>query len=368
MLHWKTGKGTIRGLGRISLIIGLCNLPLGVAYAQTGGINWNFQGFGSVAGVQTDEDRAEFRRDVREANGADKDLDFGQRSNLGAQLSVNFNEQWSATAQAVAKRRGEDDMDPDLEWLYAAYKPHPWFNLRAGRLVMPELLISDYRSVHFAQPTIGPPAQVYIFGSITSFDGAQVLSNITLGDGILTLQLSGGSAEEEFFFTGFPPQDIEQDNIQALNVRYEWGNWLVRGVTMESDITQEFTGAVESEFQAYGVQYDNGSLSMTSEFLDREGVAEAAYLQLGYRFGKWQPSVTYTELDMPGFGMGDIETDGTSLALRYDLTSSVALKLQYEEANPMNFWMWTNTPAFPSPYYFDLDNRKITSFSVDFIF
>ena len=58
----------------------------------------------------------------------------------------------------------------------------------------------------------------------------------------------------------------------------------------------------------------------------------AALFGVGYRFGKWLPMVTYAKYhgNYTDPAVADERTDDLAFSLRYDLTSSSALKLQYD--------------------------------------
>lgn len=361
MAHQGASAGQIRFKRLLAFVI-LVNLPVGAVYAD--GIDWDFRGFGSIAGAKTGTDRAEYRLDLLQGKGADSDIDWGLHSNLGAQIRADFSDQFSVTGQAVAKRRADDDMDPDLEWLYASYRPASWFDLRAGRLVMPEFLISDYRSVGYAQPTIGPPSTIYVYGSITQFEGAQILNKLPVGDGVLTLQTSAGSAEHDFYFGGFDFK-FEMENILGLAMTYERGNWMLRASNLNGDVEAGPGGPTEAKFKAIGAQYDNGKLFATLESIDRVDVAKAHYLMFGYRFGKWQPTVTYTDSAISNFFGPDIDSETTAFTLRYDMTANTAVKAQWEEVPHANFWMWL-TDDFS--FFAGDEKQEVVSFSLDFIF
>lgn len=371
--------GRNRTLRQLVLLI-YAAMPAAAAYAD--GIKWDFDGFGTLAGIKTDEDIARYRLDLRQGDGATSDdIDWGLQSKLGAQLTVDFGEQFSVTAQAVAQRRGQDDMDPELEWLYASYRPASWFDIRAGRLVMPELMMSDYRSVGYAQPTVTPPALVYIWASVSQFEGAQIYNRIPLGKGLLTLQTSAGEADEDFWVATspqvfgpdtFPPTlNLKLEKLRAFNVIYEWDDWLLRGVRIEQELTLSSSAsppfpALDQTFKGFGVQYDNGQLLVMAESIDRSDVATAQYILLGWRFDRWLPSVTFSQSEViDGFAQTKRNYDSKTFALRYDITQNMAIKLQWEEVP----YEYTNTfTQWLDVYPGSGGDREVISFGLDFVF
>lgn len=386
MLHVpesRKNRGRYRALRYLTALIGAAGLVSGSAHAAE--LDWNFSGFGTVAGVKTDEEIARYRLDLRQGDGASDDIDWGLHSKLGAQLKASLGEQFSVTTQAVAQRRGPDDMDPELEWLYASYRPTSWFDLRAGRLIMPELMLSDYRSVGYAQPTVTPPALVYIWASVSQFEGAQLLNRISLGNGLLSIQTSAGEADEDFWIatepqTGgpvpLPPStNLKFEDLRGINVTYESGNWLFRGVNIEEDATLPnslvapgSSTTIDQTFKGLGLQYDNGDLLVMAETIERTDIATAQYLLAGWRFGRWMPSITFVESQVTDQVTREkIDYDSSMLSLRYDVADDMALKLQWEEVPAdliNNYSQWLNSyPGMSAG-----GDREVISFGMDFIF
>jgi hypothetical protein len=368
---------TLRGL----VLLVYAAMPAAAAYADD--IKWDFSGFGTVAGVKTDEDIAQYRLDIRQGEGATSDdIDWGLLSRLGAQLTVDFGEQFSLTAQAVAQRRGQDDMDPELEWLYASYQPASWLDVRVGRLVLPILMASDYRSVGYAQPTVSPPPLTYIWTGTPSFEGIQLLNRFSLGSGSLSIQFSAGEGDEVFWtdstspvsfgpFVIPPDSRLKFDNLYALNVMYEWGDWLLRGARLEADYTIEDVPLPvppsSITYNTYGLQYDNGRLLIIAENFDISDLATTQYILLGWRFGKWLPSITFSESEVVDVvTQQKIDSNSTMFALRYDVIKNAAIKLQWEKV-PAGFTNQTPSPWLDEYPGFDGD-REVISFGLDFIF
>ena len=368
--------GNSRQLIRAALFV--CTGCILSGTADAGETDWHLSGFGTLAGVKTDEDTAKYRLDLRQGDGATSDVDWGLLSKAGAQLSVDFGRQFSITAQAVAQRRGQDDMNPEIEWLYASYRPVSWFDIRVGRLVMPELMMSDYRSVGYAQPTLTAPAIVYLWGSVSQFEGAQILNRIPLAGGLLTLQASTGEAKDDFWINTEPtaiapgviaPPYMEArfENMRALNATYEWGNWLLRTVRVEGDtIFPIISVRTEQSFTGFGLQYDNGHLLVMAESIDRSDSASAEYVMFGWQFGKWLPSATFSHSKVvEQVTLQNINYNSKMFALRYNISKNLAAKLQWEEVpadfiNGFNQWL----DAYPG---FSGD-RKVISLGLDFVF
>lgn len=64
--------------------------------ASTGTPPWRFSAYGTLGAVATDTDRVQYRASVRQSHGADKTVDFGVDSRIGAQVDYRLNSVLSA--------------------------------------------------------------------------------------------------------------------------------------------------------------------------------------------------------------------------------------------------------------------------------
>lgn len=131
-------------------------------------------GFGTVGLVHAEAPAGwGYRRDTDQPpNDGGTRADIDSRIGVRAQYVVSM--QVDLVAQAVGRRRahGGDAMDA-IEWAYAAWRPRPDVALRVGRISQPLYLLSEYRDVGFAYPTVRPPADFY--GSATGpIDGVDL--------------------------------------------------------------------------------------------------------------------------------------------------------------------------------------------------
>ena len=138
--------------------------------------------------------------------------------------------------------------------------------------------------------------------------------------------------------------------------------------------TYSVTFNLKDTFNSVGVQYDNGTAIVLSEFAKRtennylsSGIPLSAssewYVAGGWRFGKLTPLVSYAQfkpLLSQEFPAGKYSTP--SLSLRYDVVSHVALKAQVSRAQAGNslYWDVANTAS----------NERVNVYSAgaDFVF
>jgi hypothetical protein len=132
----------------------------------------NLNGFASiVGGVTTGSEETLY--------GYDDNLDFNQSSLFGLQASSDLGEDFSVTAQILA--RGVDDWSPKFEWAYVAYDATEKVRILAGRQRAPFYMFSDFLDVSYAYSWIDPPKGVYNI-PFDTFDGLGVIYNENIGE------------------------------------------------------------------------------------------------------------------------------------------------------------------------------------------
>lgn len=150
-----------------------------------------FRGFGTVGVAHSTEDQADFIAQDLQGTGAGRgrawspDID----TRLGVQLDAAFTPQLSAVLQVVSEQRHDKTYRPRVEWANLKYDATPELSLRAGRIVLPILMVSDSRKVGYAQPWVRPPVEVYSLIPLTSSDGVDMNYHTTFGEINNTLQV-----------------------------------------------------------------------------------------------------------------------------------------------------------------------------------
>lgn len=271
---------------------------------------------------------------------------FGPDSKLGLQGVAVFDHDWSMTGQIVA--RGADNGQVDLEWLYASYRASENITLQAGRKRLPLFYYSESQDVGLTLPWLRLPPAAYGW-DVVNFNGASVLWRTPLG--------KWNSAAEVFYGAetrrGNPYLDIyngrgadwdeKWNNIRGLSwtVSRDWlelrASYVASGLKYWNprDVAATFSKTRQSFLSlAAAIDLDHWLIRAEVSKIDRPGFAEhdrAALLGAGYRLGKWLPMITFARfhgryLD----GTPNERFDNLSLSLRYDLTPSSALKLQFD--------------------------------------
>ena len=132
--------------------LGLTGLmAAGFVHAET---EFGFSGFGTLATTHSNSRMADYRGNIMQPNGAGASTPwaFGIDTKAGAQVSANMGSGWSAVAQVVADHRADNSYRPQFEWANLKYQFNPNWYVRAGRVVAPVFLVSDYRNVGSPRP------------------------------------------------------------------------------------------------------------------------------------------------------------------------------------------------------------------------
>lgn len=332
-------------------------------------------------------------------------------SKLGLQGTVaSDGGRLSLTTQVVA--RGARDSKINLEWLYASYKVDDSVTLQVGRKRIPMFYYSDTQDIGVALPWTHLPPQLYGWDAV-NYNGANLLVQKQLGDWSATVNLLAGNEtlKDSGYYQIYSGRQNRTDarwkNIVGGDLTLS-RDWLeTRLVYLQSDTqtkitarglwdagARDYDGAIDSDWypdppfkqRIYGIavnaDYNNWLLRSEAIRIDRPGQNWRDYatiLGVGYRAGKWQPMVTYSRYrakampDRDG-NPADPSTDeahnSLTLTLRYDLSTSSAIKIQYDRQADKSAPNWglgvdaTSASGFGPPYG---DSRLLT-ISYDMVF
>lgn len=356
---------------------------------------FNFSGFGTVGGVRTNTDEAQFRSTPRQDRGATRETDFGVDTKLGLQATYELNDTFSAVGQVLTSRR-DGKQGPQVEWLYAQVKPVQNVDVRVGRMVLPIFMVSDNRNVGYAHYWLRAPQEVYGAYALTSFDGVQARWQNSVQDVNVTVRGSAGTSKGDIYLLDKPKSTLKYPRLYSLAVALEKGFWTVSASkTLGKDVEVKgdfFTLAPDGSdnFTNVGVQYDDGQFVAIAEYVtrrynnqvsgplgDNSVDSDSYYISGGYRFGAWTPYVIYSHLKPKGEGYrafnpqtgesrpGPLSKGITrAVGVRWDAYRNVAVKAQFERVTHTEY-------AFMDPSWpFQLTPPavRVWSIAVDFVF
>lgn len=270
---------------------------------------------------------------------------------------------FSLTSQIVA--RGSRNGEAAIEWLYGSYKINDNYTVQVGRKRIPMFYYSDTQDIGLALPWTHLPSQLYGWEAV-NYNGINLSYQDQWGEWSSTINmLAGGEGKKD---TGYwkiysgkrSKTDIKWDNILGGDITLSKDWFETRLVYLQSDMRARSistwdsgTGAYltddtgygeKNRQQIYGLTFnvDYNNWLVRSEFIHidhNSGLGyrdQAQILGIGYRMGKWTPMATisnYRALAIQSAGSDPNAQEAhrtTALTLRYDLTTSSAVKIQYD--------------------------------------
>jgi predicted porin len=288
--------------------------------------------------------------------------------------------------QVLVEQEASGSFAPHVEWANVKYQLSPDASLRLGRIVLPSFMVSDYRTVGFANTWVRPPVELYGLIPITASDGIDA-----------TYQLTWGAVTERFQVS-FGGTDVKLPNGGIAKVRSHWGVVATteRGAAsfriayQQADLTidtfnslfdalRQFGPAGEAiaerwdadesldQFGTLGFLYDPGEWFAVAEWGTTNthsavGDRTAWYVSGGYRYREVTPYVLYSTVRAdapiadPGLdatfyppelatlvaglndGLNDILASNpiqstVSLGMRWDFHENLDFKLQLDHTN-----------------------------------
>lgn len=362
-------------------------------------------GYGTFGLTHSDEDQADFvNSPVLQPKGAGYSDEWSTdvESRLGLQVNARFSDRFSGVVQLVSEAvnnvtwNGDvnENYVPSLEWANVSYRVTNDFTVRAGRVVLPIMAMSEIRKVGFAQHWVRPPVDVYANVPFTSSDGLDLSYRFDVAGGANTLRAHVGTQS-------LRSKQMGQTDTWGVNSTFEKDAWTVRAAYMLADarainspfdsmfggfaaaarqvpggdasadralqLLEQFDPANKGKIHVYDLAftYDPGNWFVLGEFMHEDSrwivnPLTSGLISGGVRLNNFKPYVTYSRIktntraisensiplaglppDMAGFGSvlngivaGFVRTDNSQQTLaagvRWDFTRNFALKAQYD--------------------------------------
>lgn len=375
---------------RFSALIGAVALsPLAQA-VNIGGIEFEGSGFmtlgigkmlGGTSGQVMDRSCPCFTSDYAQGGVYDDraGLQFKPDSKLGLQGTATVNRQLSFTGQAVF--RGARDGEPNLEWLFGSYKLNDSLTLQVGRKRLPMFYYSDTQDVGLALPWTHLPPQLYGWEAV-NYNGVNLAYQGQFGEWRVASNLLYGaehykdSGYYKIYYGKNNKTDVKWDAIVGGDFSFskDWfegrlvyiqshtrsksrtGSWFDSPEYSESD--SDFSEPLKQRIYGAAINIDYNDFLLRSEaiFIDRPGASykdNSKILGVGYRLGKWTPMVTWSHYrglaNIPNGGDPEGQEKHATVAytLRYDLSTSSAIKVQYDVQKEKGGPNWTLVNGVP---------------------
>ena len=373
---------------RNAMVIALAAAGLVLAGTACADTTYSFSGFGTLGATHSDNREIDFVGSIVQPGGAgrSKAISTGIDSKAGVQAVAKIGNDLTGTFQVVADRRFDNTYAPRFEWANLKYQISKEAYVRAGRVVAPVFMVSDYRNVGYAQTMVRMPYDVYSQNPISHMDGIDVGYQFEFAGGTLGFSAVAGQIKE------FVPGSQAKGNGKLLSMTFEKGYSTFRigalkdRVNAEMDVNAQVDmlndaltqygylvgrpgpviphRGIEMRLLDVGYLYDNGSWLAQAEYVSERGGwqtvkdTDSWYLMAGYRLGKFTPYIGFSRLrdKEPAYpapaaatlpipvlqtladavNLIDVsikpawEQKTISLGLRYDFYKNVAAKLQYD--------------------------------------
>tara|TARA_B100000676_G_scaffold299133_1_gene343048 strand:+ start:1113 stop:2387 length:1275 start_codon:yes stop_codon:yes gene_type:complete len=306
-------------------------------------------------------------------------------SRAGVQFNASISDQTSATVQILA--RGKDHYDAEVQWAYLSHDLSPSVTMRAGRMVLPFFMHTQYNNVGYAYHWATLPGEAYDVVPFDTMEGVDLSWNVNTGPVSHRLNVYGGATDVPSFSLPAPVVYNVSD-LTGINLTSQWRDWtswlsyshaevsldlsplavpLAEDLGTTPDVVLPMLAEpvslddANTYISSVGLQYDNGSLLLMAERtqLGIEGwfpTKWGGYVSAGYRFGKWLPHVTWGAAN--AHGVSDAADDGGlavpfsqanmvrskswTVGTRYELSPGIAVKLEAQR-------------------FYDMSNEKIST-------
>lgn len=277
---------------------------------------------------------------------ATEQSDLETLSLFGLQSTFSLSRNTDAVLQLVS--RGSEDWDTELEWGYLRHQFSNGSELRAGKMRLPLFMESETLEIGYGQPWARPPEAVYDPVPVRSYLGADAAYTINLSGSSIQTRAFAGHLDDDATSLG-QTVNVELRNITGLTANWTNYLWTFRGVYAHAEATIGGTPPLgdeeKTEFMGLGLSYDDGSWLLMSELtrVEVDGFyqdTDSAYITLGYRVKEVTPYITASwvesqdnyERDGTPLEVLDVRRQAYSLGFRWDMTTSVAMKVDWTHA------------------------------------
>jgi len=309
-------------------------------------------------------------------------LNLAPDSKLGLQGRIDFTDKLSLTTQGVS--RGSQNGRPNLEWLYVGYKITSDTTIQVGRRRFPLFYFSETQDVGFTYPWLHLPQQIYNF-SASNYNGVYINHTHNIGSWTTNLNAYAGYEtvlNDQLYqvYAKNGRKDVRWSNIMGSEFIFSksWFEGRIMAMTayiqyravagscsIDNSCTFDWGGKHRTNMYVFSTMMTPDDWLLMTDFIYSpqfgSGIQIAASASVGRHFGKWLPMLTYSifELTMdvadPG---GNERHSNTSAVLRYDLTPSSDVKVQFDH------WISYGGTSFPSIY----GNSNMLTLGYDLVF
>lgn len=321
----------------------------------------------------------------------DNHYNFAANSLLGLQVTAHITPQWAGVLQLVADGddlNGNNRYHVQADWAFLRYQPLSGLQLRAGRFRLPAFLYSDTQQVGYSYPWVTLPNEVYRIIPFNNINGVDMIYFYSLGNTGWSLKIQPYFGENKSKFDLYttapaaflPPgttATFDENNILGGVVSLGNEYFTLRGNYTHAKIsgTVPLGGARvplfrndRASFYSAGAKLDYDNFLAIAEWAHRSTPDQLAsltgyYGTLGYRIGKFLPTITYADIKTTNasrllaaqpFAELPESQQSYTLGLDYYLNSNLVLKLGVSRITPKDGTngLFTSMPGRPHVYLY----------------
>jgi hypothetical protein len=348
--------------------------------------NLKVNGFASaMVSVINKDQGGEYIPDFYGYPGISEKANAGLESLIGLQFDYKVNEKVNVVTQLVAQ--GRNNFDIGAEWAYVGYQVNDQVRLRAGRFALPTFMYSDTLHVGQSYPWARLPREAYDGVPVSTFNGADMLYHLPLGDWNMDAQFLAGESSTDIF---------RIDNSVGGNISLSNNSFTARLGVIQTRLTMDMASyvpnacspgpvipaftifcSVQNEktlFSNAGFQFDNGQWFFAGEVAQLEihgwlSDWRGGYLSAGHYVGKTLPYLLVSKINtyaaeecLPAVPCSTLINYGEqatiALGAKYTIGSGVSLKSQIDYVSHFNGTkgitngaMTGKLPSVPDPFY-----------------
>ena len=320
-------------------------------------------------------------------SGISNKVGFESDSLAGLQLNAPVTDDAEVVLQIVARGRPTDisvnKYELNATWAYLNYNFNDHFSIKAGRILVPVYMLSQYVDVAYAYPWIKPPQEIYGGIPFPSSNGVIGSFLVDLNDA-LQLEL------EPFFVANSVDVELSSTNITvdltnqvglAANISNDWfkvtalytkGNLAFnKGNPIELNPLSAVGGGqslllpalkISASYLSFGLHAEKNNILVLAEYALRQNPgsylpdSQSWYVLGGVQIGKFMPWVTFAEvknlnkdrintlpvttipLNLQEVMSRELISEQRSIAagIRYDFADNMAFKLSVTHITPLN--------------------------------
>jgi len=275
---------------------------------------------------------------------------FKPESLLGVQATVSTkNKNFSATLQLVT--RGINDFVTDIDWAYLTYRINEQLSIQAGHKRLPLYYYTDFMYIGFSYPWVRPPVDLYGW-QIYSYNGVNLLykdiwgswsaiANFWTGrqsdrNNKMWSDIYGSDKDETWRNIVGAYLDLNKNdfyNIRLIHMQ----NYVDRFTFNNDNSVTHYPNNMRQLFYGVAANIDADHWLLRSEFTYFKRPANhndyiSLLFGLGLKYNHLTALSTYSKFNERSEEWpNEVERHDTrTLLFRWDVTGSLALKLQYD--------------------------------------